>query len=33
MNNLIKPFLDAHITSYELENEKDITKAFEHFFN
>ena len=33
MNNLIKPFLDAHIASYELEREKDITKVFEHFFN
>lgn len=33
MNNLIKPFLDAHIASYELENEKDISKTFEHFFN
>ena len=33
MNNLIKPFLDAHIVSYELENEKDISKSFEHFFN
>ncbi|MCI8544555.1 MAG: hypothetical protein HFH95_14840 [Lachnospiraceae bacterium] len=33
MNNLIKPFLDAHIASYELESEKDITKVFEHFFN
>lgn len=33
MNNLIKPFLNAHIASYELENEKDISKSFEHFFN
>lgn len=33
MNNLIKPFLDAHIASYDLKSEKDITKVFEHFFN
>lgn len=31
MNNLIKPFLDAHISSYELKG--DIAHSFEHFFN
>lgn len=33
VNSLVKPFLDAHIVSYELENEKDVSKTFEHFFN
>lgn len=31
MNSIIKPFLDAHVASYELDGE--ITKSFEHFFN
>lgn len=31
MNSLIKPFLEAHITAYELEG--DLPSSYEHFFN